>query len=249
MRILIDGQTGQVFEGNEGVAQLKAYAERFFKFIYSIKHGFWLLIYPLLGLVFQWIERVNAHVDIWISCSLDAKIPFINVFVIPYIFWFWFIVAILAALVLRDKQNLLRACASIYIGMIVCFIVYLIYPHGQPLRVDFPPGDRNIFDRLVDYIYDHDTPTNTLPSIHVLNSIAANYAFLTSPAFKKQKALRIASRVFNLLIIMSTVLIKQHSILDVIAAVVLAYMIRFFVYYIDWAQIFKRRRMALGGEK
>ena len=214
---------------------------KLYKFIYSIRHGFCLLGYAVMGLIFQLMEKVNVKVDTWISCSFDSQIPFINVFVIPYILWFWFVFMILAVLVLKDKDGLYKACATIYIGMSISFIVYWIYPHGQPLRVPLTGMEKNVFDRLVYYIYAHDTPTNTLPSIHVLNSMAVNFALQSSPFFKKRIGIRIGSHVINILIIMSTVLIKQHSILDVVAAVILAYIIRFVVYYIDWKQFFIKK--------
>ena len=46
-----------------------------------------------------------------------------------------------------------------------------------------------------------------------------------------------AQAFVNSVIIASTVLIKQHSILDVVAAVVVAYLIRYLVYTVDWKRL------------
>ncbi len=220
---------------------MKSIINKSLQFLLSIRHAWVLLGYVLMGIIFNLMEKINANVSLWISCALDDFIPFFNVFVIPYIAWYLFIFAVLAVLIFTDKKGLYKACTVIYLGMMVAYLIYWLIPHGQPLRVSLTEADKNIFDRLVLYIYSHDTPTNTFPSIHVLNSMAANYALQTTPFFANKKGLRIGGHVLNILIIMSTVLIKQHSILDVIAAIVLAYLIRFLVYSVDWKAIFSRK--------
>ncbi|MDR1891527.1 MAG: phosphatase PAP2 family protein, partial [Oscillospiraceae bacterium] len=194
------------------------WVKRLYKLIFSVRHGFWMLGYAVLGMLFDRLEEINVKVDAWVFCSLDGRIPFINVFVIPYIFWFWYVAAVAVVLVLKDKQGMYKFCATIYSGMLVSFLIYWLIPHGQPLRVNISETDPDVFNRLVRYIYEHDTPTNTLPSIHVLNSIATDYALRHSPFFQNKPGLRAVSFAASVLIIMSTVLIKQHSILDVFAA-------------------------------
>ena len=89
---------------------------------------------------------------------------------------------------------------------------------------------RSIFVDLVRYIYRTDTPTNVLPSIHVFNSIGVCIAIWHSSALKKHRWIQYGSYVLALLIILSTVFLKQHSVTDVIAAFVLACVIYPFVY-------------------
>lgn len=88
----------------------------------------------------------------------------------------------------------------------------------------------NIFTDLVRMIYSVDTPTNVLPSIHVYNSIGAMAAIAHSTSLKKHRGVQISSYVLGILIIFSTVFLKQHSITDVIAALAMACMIYPFVY-------------------
>ena len=73
-------------------------------------------------------------------------------------------------------------------------------------------------------------PTNVLPSIHVYNSIGAMAAIAHSTSLKKHRGVQIGSYVLGILIIFSTVFLKQHSITDVIAALAMACMIYPFVY-------------------
>ena len=84
---------------------------------------------------------------------------------------------------------------------------------------------------IVRGLYDFDTNTNVCPSIHVLGSLAAGFAGLHSKTLKGWgwKLFFVLSMVF---ISLSTVFLKQHSILDVFAALALAaicYPIVFFV--------------------
>lgn len=72
--------------------------------------------------------------------------------------------------------------------------------------------------------------TNVLPSIHVYNSIGAMAAIAHSTSLKKHRGVQIGSYVLGILIIFSTVFLKQHSITDVIAALAMACMIYPFVY-------------------
>ena len=223
------------------------WSKRLYKWFYSVRHGFWMLGFVVLSMIFDLLEEVNVKVDTWISCSLDNRIPFVNVFVIPYIFWFWFVAAVAVVLVLKDKHGMYKFCATIYSGMSISLLIFWLFPHGQPLRVQISETDPDVFNRLVRYIYEHDTPTNTLPSIHVLNSIATDYALQTSPFFKNKPGLRAVSAVANVLIILSTVLIKQHSVIDIIPAFILAAVLRYVIYYVDWQGIWERaktRRLA-----
>lgn len=67
-----------------------------------------------------------------------------------------------------------------------------------------------------------DTPTNVLPSIHVYNSIAIMIAVSRSRLFADHRIIRCAMIALGVCIICSTVLIKQHSMLDVFVAFILS---------------------------
>ena len=100
----------------------------------------------------------------------------------------------------------------------------------QALRpTDFPRD--NIFTDVVKELYSYDTNTNVCPSIHVLGSMAVCLPGLRSTTLRGWgwKTFFIVSDV---LICASTVFLKQHSILDVFAALALtavAYPIVFFL--------------------
>lgn len=213
------------------------------------KYLFLLLYYPVWFLWFQLLEKRNAHVTLWIKSPLDDYIPFISVFVIPYVLWFAYVGVTLVITGLKDKTIFLKLCASIYIGMTISNIVYYFIPHGQPLRVPLTGGESDIFSRMVYAIYAGDTPTNCAPSIHVLNSLAVDIAIQKSAYFKDKKWIRAGSAILNILIILSTMFIKQHSVVDVALGLVLGGGIYLLVYTVDWRDIWQTARKSLSPQR
>ena len=80
-------------------------------------------------------------------------------------------------------------------------------------------------------IYTADTYTNVLPSAHVFGAMAIDFAVTDCKSLRKPKWLLAAAIVLGVLICVSTVFVKQHSILDIFAAIPLG--------FIWWAIIYK----------
>lgn len=213
------------------------------------KHLFLLLYYPVWFLWFQMLEKRNAHVTLWIKSPLDDYIPFISVFVVPYVLWFLYVGVTLVVTGLKDKEIFIKLCVSLYVGMTISNIVYYFIPHGQPLRVPLTANETDFFSRMVYSLYSSDTPTNCAPSIHVLNSMAVNFAIQKSAFFKDKRLVRMGSRVLNILIILSTMFIKQHSIVDVALGLVLGIGIYLLVYTVDWRDVWQTARRSMAPER
>ena len=213
------------------------------------KHLLLLLYYPVWFLWFQMLEKRNAHVTLWIKSPLDDYIPFISVFVVPYVLWFLYVAAALAVTGLKDKEIFIKLCMSLYIGMTISNIVYYFIPHGQPLRVPLTANEADIFSRMVYSLYSSDTPTNCAPSIHVLNSLAVNFAIQKSGIFRDRRWIRTSSHILNIAIILSTMFIKQHSIVDVALGLVLGIGVYMLIYTVDWRDIWQSARHGLATER
>ena len=117
------------------------------------------------------------------------------------------------------REDFYHACRYMFTGMIICLVIYTLIPNGLSLRPEIT--NTNILSRLVGMIWSVDTATNVCPSIHVFNSIAVNTVIQHSNAFKHKKLVRFGSYVLALAICMSTVFLKQHSVIDVFWACVL----------------------------
>ncbi len=202
------------------------------KFFKKYSHA-WVLLYTFIYM--PWFTYLERHVTKdyhLIHSSLDRHIPFVEYFIIPYLLWFAFIAAVLIYFFFTDKIDFYRMTAFMFTGMTIFLIVCTFYPNGQHLRPHTFIRD-NIFVDLVKLLYEKDTPTNVLPSIHVFNSLSAMIAIAHSKALKKHRMVQISSYFLAVLIILSTVFLKQHSIIDVIAAFCMAGVIYPFVYAIQ----------------
>ena len=93
------------------------------------------------------------------------------------------------------------------------------------------------------FIYSVDPGTNVCPSIHCYNSIGLSIAIIKSKRLGKSKLIVIGSIVLSTLICMSTVFVKQHSIIDVYFAIGLAVIMYLIVYVPNYERIFKKRKL------
>ena len=155
-----------------------------------------------------------------IECSLDDKIPFMEIFVIPYVSWFLLIGGVLAWTMFRKKEDFLELCLLMFTGTTFCLAVYWVFPNGLDLRPDTVPD--NFWGWMVGLLYSMDTSTNVCPSIHVSTSVAVGLIAGKNRWFSKKPALRWLLYFWIVLICLSTMMIKQHSVIDVACGTILS---------------------------
>lgn len=178
-----------------------------------------LLFWPVFGVFFAVVERLGGgRVYHEVSCAMDALIPFNEVFVIPYYFWFIYEIGTLVFLFCYDVKAFKHMMRFIIFTYGVTMIVYLVYPTCQNLRPAVFARD-NVLTHIVRYLYNFDTNTNVCPSIHVLGSLAAMFASWHSKRFNGWG--RFIMTILAALICVSTLFIKQHSVLDVMWGMIL----------------------------
>ncbi|MCM1252942.1 MAG: serine/threonine protein phosphatase [Clostridium sp.] len=201
-------------------------------FWYQYKHAVPLIIYSIIYLTwFSHLELTVRHYKV-IHVALDDYIPFCEAFVVPYLLWFAYVAATVLFFFFKDKDEYFKSCTFLFTGMTIFLLVSTVAPNGHHLRPFTMPRD-NIFTQLVSFLYRTDTPTNLWPSIHVYNSLGCHFAIAKSKHFKHHKGVRIASLALCISIIMSTVLIKQHSMFDVMTAFIMAAVMYLIVYRSD----------------
>lgn len=190
-------------------------------FFKKYKHA-WVFLYALIYFPwFGYLEQNVTHGYHIINTALDQQIPFIEYFVVPYLLWFVFMVVTTMYIFFTDKSDFYRMAAFAIIGMTIFLIISTIYPNGQILRPTTFERD-NIFVNLVKIVYAADTPTNIFPSLHVYNSLGAYLAIRNSKSLKDNKVVQYGSLILTILIILSTVFLKQHSVIDVVGAFLMA---------------------------
>ncbi len=183
----------------------------------------WTLCYFALYLPwFALLESRNAGNCLIIQLPVDRLIPFCAYFVVPYLLWFPYVGAALAYLMLtRPRGEYYRFAGVLFGGMTVCLALYTFFYTGLDLRPAIDP-EKNIFTWLVSRIWAVDTSTNVCPSIHVYATLAVQAALTRSGLERRHPAIYQGSGILAGLIILSTVLLKQHSVLDVVCAYLLA---------------------------
>ena len=193
------------------------------------KHFFLLLLWPVLLLIFFFCEQ-RLVPEYYMYSRIDDHIPFVKEFVVPYIIWYFYIAFGFIYLGLTSKKDFYKLVIYMFVGMSVSYVIYILFPNAQNLRPLITEND--IFSRVIRYLYQIDTPTNVCPSLHVFNAIAVDAALRNCEVFRKKKFFKEISFICMLSASASTVLIKQHSILDVFWGVVLAGVLYSAVYWI-----------------
>lgn len=182
------------------------------------KHLWWLLFFPLYWLRYPIIENLNPAKEYHpIYSPLDDVIPFCEWFIIPYMLWMFSVVALCVYTMLYDVDSFRRYMKFLAVSMSISTLIFLVYPSCQNLRPAEFPRD-NLLADCVALLYSVDTNTNVFPSEHAIGSVAVWLSALHTKGLDSPGK-TVFITIFMLLICFSTVFLKQHSILDVAAAV------------------------------
>ena len=177
----------------------------------------WLLLgWPLYFAMYFLTENLIPAQNCYpVHSIIDDIIPFCEVFLIPYVFWYLLIAISLGYFLLYNVDNFKKLQTYIIVTQIVAMIVYIVFPNCQNLRPAIFPRDNFLTD-CVALIYSVDTNTGVCPSLHCAYSIGIASVWLrekgVSPIWKAFVVLSAA------LICLSTMFIKQHSAVDFFAA-------------------------------
>ena len=196
--------------------------------------------WPIYFFMFLFVERLY-HVSEYhiVSCWIDELIPFNEFFVFPYLFWFVFMVWMMLYSFFFEPEVCIRYNHFFILTFSATIIFYMIYPTAQELRpLEFERD--NILTRFLSGLYSFDTNTNVCPSLHVIGAAAAMFA-----GFDTKRYRSIGWKVFFtaafVLISMSTVFLKQHSIIDVLTALPVCIVGYILVYRLHFPYSFLKR--------
>lgn len=197
------------------------------------KHGAAILVFMIIYMA--WFTHLEENVTTYrlIHMKLDDYIPFCEVFIIPYLLWFVYVAGVVTYLIFKNKQEYYKSCVFLMTGMTIFLIISTLWPNGHHLRPAVLPRD-NVFSDLVSALWRTDTPTNLWPSIHVYNSLGAYFAVMHCKELAEKKAIRIGALLLTVSIILSTMLLKQHSVFDVITGLMMGGVMYVLVYKADW---------------
>lgn len=160
-------------------------------------------------------------------CALDDKIPFCEYFAVFYVFWYALVAGSLIYFGLYNVEGFVNLMKFIIVTQVVAMAAYIFFPSRQDLRPETFPRD-NLWSHIMAGIYAIDTSTNVCPSLHVAYSLGIASTFLKDKAVNALGKAAIV--VVVVLICMSTAFVKQHSVLDIFAALLLGILAEFLVY-------------------
>lgn len=186
------------------------------------KHA-WALLYAFIYLPWFFYLEKNVTRDYYvIHTAMDDLIPFNEYFIIPYLLWFAYVGGTILFFFFKSKEEYYRLCTYLFTGMTFSLIICTLFHNGTDLRPMVDP-QKNICSWLVFMLHKADTSTNIFPSIHVFNSIAVHISIVRSAYIKKHRLVSAVSLILAVSICMSTVFLKQHSIVDVMGGMLMAY--------------------------
>ena len=192
------------------------------------RHLYYLLYWAVYGFFFFFLEKLNRTSYTDMATVLDKYIPFCEYFIISYALWFVYMAFIIIYIFFFDIESFKKFSIFAMITYSVAVITYFVFPSMQSLRPAVFERD-NIFVTAVKFLYTIDTPTNVCPSVHVIGSMAGLFAVLNS-----KKLGTAAGKIFftaaAVIICASTMFLKQHAAVDVIAGLAVAFITYPFVY-------------------
>ena len=185
----------------------------------------WVVYFALYFLTENLIPAEKCQpVHMW----LDDVIPFHEVFLIPYVFWYFLIVFSLGYFLLYHVDSFKRLQTYIIVTQLTAMAIYILFPSRQDLRPAIFPRD-NFLTNCIRILYAFDTNTGVCPSLPVAYSIGI------ASVWTKEKGASIWWKSFVvvavILICLSTMFIKQHSAVDFFAALPVCLLAEFIVYH------------------
>lgn len=183
--------------------------------------AFLLLGWPVYFALYYLTEtRIPREQCIPVHLWVDDLVPFCEWFVIPYVLWYFWIVFSLVFFLCRDPVSFRRLQTYFMLLQAAAIVICILVPNRQDLRPEVFPRD-NVLSRAVALLYRVDTSTGVCPSLHVALSVAMASVWRKVPGITRGwKVFFTASAV---LVSLSTMLIKQHSAVDVLAALLLCW--------------------------
>lgn len=195
-----------------------------------------LLIIFLVGYqsILYLISKLTPLKMTMLSSGIDSKIPFISYFIYFYIFWYIMLLAVPYLLYIFDKNSFCKYFTSSFICITIAFFIYSLFPTSM-VRADIEGA--GITNFIVKFIYFIDTPVmNCFPSMHCILSFLFIYSSLTCQNMPNWCKGSIS--ILSLLVVASTLFVKQHVLLDVVSAFIISSVIYFVFLKIEFLNTF-----------
>jgi len=181
-----------------------------------------------LALYFLTENLIPAENCRTVHCWLDDVVPFCEWFAIPYVSWYFLIIGSLGYFLLYNVDSFKKLQTYIIITQIIAMAVYILFPNKQELRPEVFPRD-NVLTQLMGFIYSVDTNTGVCPSLHVAYSLGIASTWCREKTVSR--GFKTVVTVWCLVICLSVAFVKQHSVVDIFAAIPMCLAAEWFVFF------------------
>ena len=188
----------------------------------------WAVYFILFFLTENLIPAEKCHP---MHCFLDDLIPFNEYFLIFYTGWYLLVAGSLAYTLFYDVESFKKLQTFIMITQGLAMLCYIFYPSVQNLRPESFPR-QNVFTWVLGLLYTFDTPTGVCPSLHVAYSLGI--LSVTLKDRQLNRGIKAAVALFVFMVCLSVCFIKQHSSIDVLAALPVCLIAELLVYGKDY---------------
>lgn len=191
------------------------------------KHGaevnryFWIsfslmfLTNRLVFFVSHFLTQNRFHHNL--ALPVDSTYPFLPWMIIFYVgcFAFWFLMFYLISCLPREQAD--RFFCADLLGKTVCFLVFLLFPTAI-IRPEV--SGTTFWNHTVRMLYAFDAPDNIFPSVHCM----VGWLCWVGVRGNREISLpwRVSAMIMAVLVCLSTLTLRQHVLVDVIAGVLLS---------------------------
>ncbi|MGA2533023.1 MAG: phosphatase PAP2 family protein [Candidatus Aminicenantales bacterium] len=170
----------------------------------------WIIVFEAVGFYAVTLPTKD------VTLPLDRQIPLLSCFIWPYLLCYLF--PFLPLVIVKDWHRFNKALLAIILANAAAFLVYILLP----IAFSRPELGSGLSDRVLalQFRYDFKPGANKLPSLHV------TYAWIVYLLCRKQGLGRLREGLIFLtamLISVSTLFVKQHILLDVLAGAAWAF--------------------------
>ena len=207
------------------------------RFIKDRKAIFLVIAYLITIIGYELVNGLNIQ-SVSLATTLDSKIPLIKYFVIPYYMWYALVLFSFIYIYGKNNEEFYKFAKCIVLTMLSALVIFIFFQTSvsRPIII----GD-DVFSNMIRSIYENDRPVNCCPSLHVALALICS---IWGCRVSENKILKSTVIIVGYLIILSTLFIKQHVIIDVIVAFVQVLILRIIVdrnSYVEYEEAVKIR--------
>jgi membrane-associated phospholipid phosphatase len=184
----------------------------------KIKAKYVSFFLALFFLTYTTIQKIMTTSKFDFLTNIDIMIP-----IVPEFIWIYHtlmpILLITSVIIVKRPGVFFTSFLSCIIATIILGIFYVLFPSHYPRPTII---GNSISEQILRFTYMIDGPNCTFPSGHVTYSFIFYFTIKDSQLIKDYKFIQFLYLMWAILISVSTLLIKQHYIIDVLSGVLVA---------------------------